>query len=55
MKISFFKSLRVRFLIVLLGLAALPALLIGGLAYRNAREAIIESSRAKGTIDEKPK
>ena len=36
-------------------LAALPALLIGGLAYRNAREAIIESSRAKGTIDEKPK
>jgi len=35
-----FKSLRSRLLIVLLGLTALPALLIGGLANYNARQTI---------------
>jgi hypothetical protein len=36
----FFQSLPGRLLIVLLGLTALPALLIGGLAYRNARQTV---------------
>ena len=35
-----FQSLPGRLLIVLLGLTALPALLIGGLAYRNARQTV---------------
>ncbi len=35
-----FSSLQVRLLIVLLVMTAAPALLIGGLAYRNARDTV---------------
>ncbi|MBI4315362.1 MAG: cache domain-containing protein, partial [Chloroflexi bacterium] len=38
--IPFSRSLSGRLLLLLLGLTALPALLIGGLAYRNARQTI---------------
>lgn len=40
MNLFFLRSLRGRLLLVLLGLTALPALLIGGLAYYNARQTI---------------
>lgn len=47
--IRFLKSLRGRYLLVLLGLTALPTLLIGGLAYRNARQTIVSRVEAQLT------
>ena len=45
----FFRSLRGRLLLVLLGLTALPALLIGGLAYQNARQTVETRVKAQLT------
>ncbi len=47
--ISFLRSLRGRYLIVLLALTALPTLLIGALAYQNARQTIEARVKAQLT------
>jgi hypothetical protein len=49
MTLQFFRSLRGRWLLVVLGLTALPALFIGGLAYQNARQTVETRVKAQLT------